>query len=252
MERQHRLISWRQVAGRRSGSVRNVFALTLLFVSGLVCASASRAQDDALNVSRVEDSDAIEGGLRAHIAALPSGPTPKIRPGASVVTQARPQIQITTERKHAFYWLDRTALTYGLAQSGAEIFDGVTTRHFVEHCSRCFEEDPMSRLLLGTHPSWGKMIPVGIAEAAASTYSYRKLTHSPHRFVRAAAPFVPMGLSAVHIIESARNITLKNKYRCADPGYIVVGTVCVPAPPLSMTGASGNADGGSGARSNPL
>jgi len=246
MERRCLLIS------RRSGSIRNSFALALLLVGALGCASTSCAQDDALNVSRVVESDAVEGRLRAHIAALPSAPTPKIEPGASVVTQARPQIQITTERKHAFYWLDRTALTYGLAQGGAEIFDGVTTRHFVEHCSHCFEEDPMSRLLLGTHPSWGKMIPVGIAEAAASTYSYQKLTHSQHRFVRAAAPFVPVGLSAVHIIEGARNITLKNKYRCADPGYIVVGTVCVPAPPLSMTGPSGTHRGGSGVPSNPL
>ena len=246
MKRQHFLISW------RSGSVRNVFAFALLLVGGLGCASASRAQDEALDVSRVVDADAIDGELRAHIAALPSAPIPKVEPGASAMIQARSQIQTTAERKRAFYWLDRTALTYSLVQGGAEIFDGVTTRHFVEHCSHCFEEDPMSRLLLGTHPSWGKMIPVGFAEAAISTYSYQKLSRSRHRFLRTAAPFVPIGLTAVHAIEGARNITLKDKYRCADAGYIVVGAVCVPAPPLSMTGVSGIADGGFGERKSPL
>jgi hypothetical protein len=246
MKRQHFLISW------RSGSIRNVFAFAILLVGGLGCASASRAQDEALDVSRVVDADAIDGELRAHIAALPSAPTPKVEPGVSAMIQARSQIQTTAERKRAFYWLDRTALTYGLVQGGAEIFDGVTTRHFVEHCSHCFEEDPMSRLLLGTHPSWGKMIPVGFAEAAVSTYSYQKLSRSRYRFLRTAAPFVPMGLTAVHVIEGARNITLKNKYRCADPGYVVVGAVCVPAPPPTTTGGPGLTYGGLGPRESPF
>ena len=107
----------------------------------------------------------------------------------------------------------------------------------------------MSRLLLGTHPSWGKMIPMGIVEAAVSTYSYRRLSHSPNRFLRAAAPLVPVGVTAVHVIEGARNIALKNKYRCADPGYIVVGAVCVLGagafrPAGRLTGGARSLTGG--------
>ena len=233
MKRQHFLDS------RRSRNIRSVFAFALLLVTGFGCADTVRAQSEALNVSRVMDADATDGELRVHIAALPSAPTPKVEPGASSVIQARPPIQVVTEHKHAFYWLDRIALTYGLVQGGAEIFDGVTTRRFVEHCSHCFEKDPLSRLLLGTHPSWGKMIPVGFAEAAVSAYSYQRLSRSPHRLIRSAAPLVPMGLTAVHVIEGARNITLKNKYRCADPGYVVMGAVCVPAPPPVLTNAPG-------------
>ncbi|MBV9885898.1 MAG: hypothetical protein JO119_05060, partial [Acidobacteria bacterium] len=230
MERQHILFSW------RIGSTRYVFALSLLLVAGLGCANASRAQSETLNVSRVVDANAIEGGLRAHIAALPSAPTPKVEPAASVTIQAQPQTQIASERKHRFYSLGRSALTYGLVQGGAEIFDGLTTRHFVDHCSHCFENDPMSRLLLGTHPSWGKMIPMGFAEATVSTYCYQRMSRSPHRILRTAAPFLPLGLTAVHVIEGARNITLKNRYRCADPGYVVVGSVCVPAPLPTLVG----------------
>jgi hypothetical protein len=109
----------------------------------------------------------------------------------------------------------------------------------------------MSRVLLGTHPSWGKMIPEGIAEAIVSTYSYRRLSHSPNRFLRGVAPLVPVGLTAVHVIEGARNISLKNKYRCADPGYVVVGGVCVMTPPPNLTNAPGASEGGYGSRHDP-
>jgi hypothetical protein len=174
-------------------------------------------------------------GLKAYVAALPSAPTPKVEATAGAIVEPRSQNPISAERGHAFYWLDRKSVMYGLAQGGAEIFDGVTTRYFIHHCSHCFENDPMSRLLLGSHPSWGKMIPMGIAEAAVSAYSYRRMSRSPNRILRAAAPLVPIGLTAVHMIEGARNMTLKNRYRCADPGYVVMGAVCVPGPAAALS-----------------
>jgi hypothetical protein len=197
-----------------------------------------------------------DAGLRAYVATLPSAPTPKVEVVASAINQTRQQTPVSAERARPFYWLDRRSLMFGLVQGGAEVFDGVTTRYFIHHCSLCFENDPMSRLLLGTHPSWGKMIPIGMGEAVLSTYSYRRLSHSPNRLLRGAAPLVPIGLTAVHMIEGTRNIWLKNKYRCADPGYIVVaaaaGAVCVPASPPVVTGVPGAGDGGFGSRSNSL
>jgi hypothetical protein len=214
-----------------------------LSVASLFCSLGARAQDDALYVSPMAKiAPADETGLRAYTAALPSAPTAKVESAASAAILPKTKMPNSGERTRPFYWLDRKSLTYGLVQGGAEIFDGVTTRYFIHHCSLCFESDPMSRLLMGTHPSWGKMIPMGIGEAALSTYSYRRLSRSPNRLLRGAAPLVPIGLTAVHVIEGARNITLKNKYRCADPGYIVVGAVCVmaPLPVLTVeTGAAG-------------
>jgi hypothetical protein len=138
-----------------------------------------------------------------------------------------------------------------LAQGGAEIFDSVTTRYFIHHCSHRFKSDPMSWLSLGTHPSRGKMIPEGIAEAAVSTYSYRRLSHSPNRFLRGAAPLVPIGLTAMHVIEGAQNFTLRNKYRWADPGFMV-GAVCVPSSSPVLTGAAGATGGDFGSRHSQL
>jgi len=237
---------------QRSRIARSGFAFALLFIAQLASASLLRAQDETLSVSPMPEMESTgDAGLKAYVSALPSAPTPKIEPAANISIQQQLHAPISPERGHRFYWLDRKSLMFGLMQGGAEVFDGVTTRYFIHHCSHCFENDPMSRLLLGTHPSWGKMIPMGIAEAVVSTYSYRRLSHSPSRILRGMAPLVPVGLTAVHVIEGARNITLKNRYRCADPGFVVVGAVCIPAPLPDLTSVTEKGAGGPGSR-NPL
>ena len=232
---------------------RTHFAIAFFLINGFATATPLRAQEEASRISPISAAEAIgDTGLASYIATLPSAPTPKVEATASAIIQPPQQTPVSAEHTRPFYWLDRKSLTFGLVQSGAEVFDGVTTRYFIHHCSLCFENDPMSRLLLGTHPSWGKMIPIGIGEAALSTYSYRRLSRSPNRLLRGAAPLVPIGMTAVHVIEGAWNITLKNRYRCADPGYVVEGAVCVPAPPPVVTVVPGAGDGGFGSRRNPL
>jgi hypothetical protein len=231
---------------------RSGLALAILLSAGLACASAVRAQDDAPSASPMAVIAAADDvGLKAYVASLPSAPVPKFEAAASAIVQPPSPTPVSTEHGHAFYWLDGKSLTHGLVQGGAEIFDGVTTRYFIHHCSHCFENDPMSRLLLGTHPSWSRMIPMGFAEAAVATYSYRSLSHSPNRILRAAAPFVPVGLTAVHVIEGTRNITLKNKYRCADPGFVVMGAVCAPGPVANLGNVPGAAGSGLGLPRDP-
>ena len=227
-------------------------AIAVSLGAGLARANTARAQGDAAGVSPIAVvATADDSGLKTYVASLPSAPTPKVEAAAIAIVQARSQAPVSGEREHAFYWLDRKSLTYGLVQGGAEIYDGVTTRYFIHHCSHCFENDPMSRLLLGTHPSWGKMIPMGIAEAAVATYSYRSLSHSPNRILRRVAPLVPIGLTAVHVVEGARNISLKNKYRCADPGYVVMGAVCVPGAAAVLGGVPGAVGSGLGPSRDP-
>src|SRR5580658_9499161 len=185
---------------------RIYFATAIFLIVGYAAAQPLRAQDDLLSASPIpEIESAGDTGLRAYLATLPSAPTPKVEVGAGAVIQTQQQTPVSAERTRPFYWLDRKSLILGLVQSGAEVFDGVTTRYFIHHCSLCFENDPMSRLLLGTHPSWDKMVPVGIGEAVLSTYSYQRMSHSPNRVLRGAAPLVPIGLTAVHVIEGARN-----------------------------------------------
>jgi hypothetical protein len=205
--------------------------LTVIFFLGFCFGSATRAQDVQYIVSPVPELETFEDAyLRAYLSSAPLKADPGVKPV---------QLSAPADKPHPFYWLDRTSMVFGIVQGGAEIFDGVTTRYFIHHCSHCSESDPASRLLLGAHPTWAGMIPTGVAEVVASTYTYRKLRHSPHRLLRSAAPFVPLGLIGVHMIEGARNIPLRNKYYCADPGYIVIGSTCVPAPPAALAGIPG-------------
>ena len=139
---------------------------------------------------------------------------------------------------HSRFALDRTAVTIGLVQTASEIFDGVTTKYFLHHCSSCTEVDPASRFFLGSHPTWTGMIAAGSIEAVTSTYVYREMRRSTHKLIRRFAPLVPLALTGIHIIEGSRNLPLKNEYYCIDPGYIVVGTACV-LPPSGNAGGSG-------------
>jgi hypothetical protein len=142
--------------------------------------------------------------------------------------------------------LDRTAIVFGLVQGTSEVFDGVTTKYFLHHCSTCSETDPVSHSLLGSRPTWTGMIAAGSVEAFAATYLNQSMRRSPHKFVRQCAPVVPLLLTGIHLIEGARNLFLKNNYYCVNPGYVLVNdSYCVApssAPPVttSLPGLSAN------------
>ena len=142
--------------------------------------------------------------------------------------------------------LDRAAIVLGLVQGTSEVFDGVTTKYFLHHCSTCIEMDPVSHSLLGSRPTWTGMIAAGSVEAFAATYLNQGMRHSPHKLVRQCAPLVPLLLTGIHLIEGARNPSLKNNYYCVNPGYILVDdSHCVApssAPPVttSLPGLSAN------------
>jgi hypothetical protein len=149
-------------------------------------------------------------------------------------------------RNRSGFALDRTAIILGLVQGTSEVFDGVTTKYFLHHCSTCIEMDPVSHFLLGSRPTWTGMIAAGSVEAFAATYLNQGMRHSPHKFVRQCAPLVPLLLTGIHLLEGARNPFLKNNYYCVNPGYLLVDdSYCVApssAPPLtaSLPGLSAN------------
>jgi hypothetical protein len=126
--------------------------------------------------------------------------------------------------------LDRTAIVFGVVQGTSELFDGVTTKYFLHHCSTCIEMDPVSQSLLGSRPTWTGMIAAGSVEAFAATYLNQGMRHSPHKFVRQCAPLVPLLLTGIHLIQGARNLSLKNNYYCVYPGYILVDDSYCEAP----------------------
>ena len=90
------------------------------------------------------------------------------------------------------------------------------------------------------------MIAAGSVEAFAATYLSQSMRHSPHKFLRRCAPLVPLLLTGIHLIEGAHNLSLKNNFYCANPGYVLTSDHhCVmlsssPAGSVSPPGLSGN------------
>ena len=167
-------------------------------------------------------------------------------PDSHLSSRLGPTVYGLARGRRSPFALDRTAIVFGLVQGTSEVFDGVTTKYFLHHCSTCTEMDPVSHSLLGSRPTWTGMIAAGSVEAFAATYLNQGMRHSPHKFVRRFAPLVPLLLTGIHLIEGARNPSLKNNYYCVNPGYILVDdSHCVApssAPPvtISLPGLSAN------------
>jgi hypothetical protein len=214
-----------------------------LFVSIFGC--PTRGQEPKLIVAPVPKLEALEAledldpssslSTKATFAPEPhfiSTPTPKVRV-ARLVHRSR-------------FALDRPAIALGLLEGVSELFDGVTTKHFLHHCSTCIEMDPISHSLLGSRPTWTDMIAAGSVEAFAAIYLNQGMRRSSHKFVRRCAPLVPLLLTGIHLIEGAHNLSLKNNFYCANPGYVLTNDHhCVmpssmPAGGVSLPGLSGN------------
>jgi hypothetical protein len=147
------------------------------------------------------------------------------------ITSATPRVVPRRAGRDSRFALDRPVIVAGLTQGVSELYDGATTKYFLHHCSTCREVDPVSRFLLGPKPAWPGMIAAGSLEVIATTYLHQSMRHSPHRFLRRSAPLVPFLLTAIHLIEGSQNLTLKNRFYCANPNDTLAANVCVPRSP---------------------
>jgi hypothetical protein len=156
-------------------------------------------------------------------------------PEPHFISAPTPKFRVPRLEHRSRFALDRPAIALGLTEGVSELFDGITTKYFLHHCSTCIEIDPISHSLLGSRPTWAGMIAAGSVEALAATYLNQGMRHSRHKFVRQCSPLVPLLLTGIHFIEGARNLPLKNEFYCTTPGYIVVGSHCL-LPPSTPTG----------------
>lgn len=99
----------------------------------------------------------------------------------------------------------RPVLLASLALAAVQLSDGASTRSAQRDCPRCYESDPLARALLGRHPGWGRMVPLGVGENLAATLLAERLHRSKHRALRALWP-VPQGaLFALHLYATVHN-----------------------------------------------
>jgi hypothetical protein len=77
---------------------------------------------------------------------------------------------------------DKRVIVLTAVQTGALVFDGVTTRQFLHRGYT--EVDPVARVFLGSKPTWGRMAPLGAVQAAAGMWIAERMAMSRHPWVR--------------------------------------------------------------------
>jgi hypothetical protein len=216
-----------------------------LILSLSSCGFPTRGQEPKLLVAPVPKLEALAASEDLDpFASLPKNPTFTPEPGFLPAPPPKPRVSRLLRRSR--FALDRPAIAFGLMEGASELFDGVTTKYFLRHCSTCIERDPISRTLLGSRPTWPSMIAAGSLEAFAATYLNQSMRRSRHKFVRRCAPLVPFLLTGIHLIEGAHNLSLKNNFYCANPGYVLTSDnqcampTSVPAASVSRPGLPGN------------
>jgi hypothetical protein len=117
---------------------------------------------------------------------LPDMPIPK----------AVQPLSLAARHQEPRFWLRPSTLA--LLQTGAVVADALTTRRFVAY--GYVEKDPLTRPLIGTRPTYARMIPLGAGEVVG-TYllakKYPKLR------------WLQVGLTFSHTACAGRNLTLQ-------------------------------------------
>jgi hypothetical protein len=193
-------------------------ALRLIFLF-CTCGYPTPGQEPKLIVAPVPQLEALEASEDLDpFVWLATKPNFTPEPG---FIPAPPKPRVPRLVRRSPFALDHPAMAFGLMEGASELFDGVTTKYFLHHCSTCIERDPVSRMLLGARPTWPSMIGAGSMEVFAAMYLNQSMRRSRHKFVRRCAPLVPFVLTGIHLIEGAHNLSLKNNFYCANPGYVL-------------------------------
>jgi hypothetical protein len=77
---------------------------------------------------------------------------------------------------------DKPVMTLALAQSAALVADGITTRERVR--LGYTEFDPVTKIFLGSRPTWARMAPLGVVQCLLETWLAERMRTSTHKWVR--------------------------------------------------------------------
>ena len=77
---------------------------------------------------------------------------------------------------------NRRIVVFATMQTAALISDGVTTRQFLRR--GYVEVDPVTRILIGTRPTWARMAPLGSVQVAAGMWLAERMATSRHVWIR--------------------------------------------------------------------
>ena len=98
-------------------------------------------------------------------------------------------------------------LALAAVQTAALVSDGITTRQFLRRGYT--EVDPLTRILIGRKPTWGRMAPLGAVQVVAGMWLAERMAASQHLWVRRLWWLPQMMGTAGNLAATAHNVTLR-------------------------------------------
>jgi hypothetical protein len=77
---------------------------------------------------------------------------------------------------------NKPVLALAMLQTAALISDGVTTRQYLDR--GYVEVDPLTKILIGSKPTWARMAPLGMVQVFAGMWLAQQMAGSQHVWVR--------------------------------------------------------------------
>jgi len=214
-----------------------VFSLLLTILLAFItseCLAAANNDDVVTSSSakRAKTADATTASDPGSPGAgISDGSTVKESYDASAFTETQPPFAVNDPLKRALKTQDKTGdpgltgrcvllernlcgalknrpiVILGTIQSGALISDGVTTRQYLQR--GYVEVDPLTRVLLGRTPTWGRMAPLGAIQVFAGMWLAERMAKSQRVWVRRFW-WLPQTIGiAGNIAATAHNVTLR-------------------------------------------
>lgn len=142
-----------------------------------------------------------------------------VNPGmvqADAIKPSNPVPKSAIQRREDWKSLGLTA-----ALSGAELYDGISTKVVMRDCPNaswhCEEIGPAARLVLGPRPTWPRMVMFGTLEAGGAHFLARRMRQSQNRWVHRFWWAPEVGLIAAHLYQGSGNFSRAAYYRSRAP-----------------------------------
>jgi len=184
---------WSREPSRKRTTVSHLHAVVsaaaLLVALGIV-PSKVEADTGTPVVTASRFSDARLVTFPVMLSGFASGFTLPV-PGSTAPVAAQPMIlsnQMSSSKSCAHFGdfcravRDRQIVLLAAGQSAALLYDGVTTRQFLNR--GYVEIDPFARVFIGRKPTWGRMAPMGMVQVAAEMWLAERMKTSRNRWVR--------------------------------------------------------------------
>jgi len=219
--------------------VRLVFFLLALFLAfqnpRSLAAACSAIGSDGATIGSVDLAADARDAAQSDAAARPDGPSdrstaqetenaPAFTASVSALAVNDPPIAIvkldenigeaSRSRKCILFQegLCRAAkskpiLALAAVQTAALVSDGITTRQFLRRGYT--EVDPLTRILIGRKPTWGRMAPLGAVQVVAGMWLAERMATSQHVWVRRFCWLPQIMGTAGNLAATAHNVTLR-------------------------------------------